>query len=238
MILQDCEQLTARIAEKERLRRHLDQLNKYQRVCEQLEQAAARLDPLICAWRALSESGIAEVKLGQAATLLRTEASDVLSLFRTDREAILDPARFKPKPFVERAREVADELQSALLMAWQKHTSGRVLGTNRELLDVLERLPKFRATVQRIGALSEKVRQAQGTLPASKARVEEFAALIGQVERAWQELGGGQTPPEVLAFLKAAISSGGAGLALLTPPVTKWLTNNGLLTTFVIRPTS
>jgi hypothetical protein len=236
MILQECEQLSTRIVEKERLRRHLDQLNKFQRVSEQLEQVAVRLDPLIATWRALSESGIAEVKLGKIGVDLRKEAGDALSLFKADREAILDSARFRLKPFVDRTREVADSLQTALLLAWQKYTSGLARGTNQELLDVLERLSKFKKTVQRIRALSEKARQAQAELPASKAEVEAFAGLIAQVEAAWQELGGGQTPPAVLEFLKAAISSGGAQLTLLTPAVTKWLGENGLLATFVIRP--
>src|SRR5207253_10028046 len=125
---------------------------------------------------------------------------------------------------------------NALFLAWQKHTNGLARGTNQELLDVLERLPKFRKTVQRIRSLSEKARQAQAELPASKAEVEAFAGLMGEVEAAWQELGGGQAPPAVLAFLKAAISSGGAQLTLLTPAVTTWLSENGLLATFVIRP--
>lgn len=237
MIVDDCQKLVERIAEKERLRRHVELLNRFERVGEQLDQAASRLSPLLSSFSALKESGIAEVTLPSAESL-RDDAAAVLALFQADREAILDASRFKPKPFTDAVKSLADELQGALLQAWQTYAGTRVLATNRELLDVLERLPKFRSAVQRIRSLSEKIRQAQAILPTSKAQVEEFNRLVGQAERAWQELGGEQMPKEVLDFLKAAISPAGSRLGFLTDTVRSWLTEHGIMSSFVIKVTA
>ncbi len=234
MIVDDCEQLVTRIAEKERLRRHVEQLNRFDRVGEQLEQAVSRLSPLLLSCASLKESAIADITLPSAKTL-RDETASVLALFQGDREAILDATRFKPKAFTEAVKTLTDELQIALDRAWQAYAGGRALATNRELLDVLERLPKFRPVVQRIRSLSEKIRQAQAILPTTKAQVDEFNRLVTQAEQAWQELGGEQMPQEVLDFLKAAISPAGSRLGFLTDAVRSWLTQHGIASSFVVK---
>lgn len=236
MLIDACQQLTARITEKERLRRHLEQLNKFEAVRDQLAQRSlSRLSPLVESWRALQEAGIIATSVADAARPVLDEVAALLAAVRDDPEATLDQRRFRPRAFADRVEAVAVRLQAELTRAWQDHTAAQPITTNRELLDVLDRLPRFRPTIQKIRALVERVRQAQGTLPASAAQVSAYQQLVAQVQSEWQQLGGGQVPADVLVFLRGAVGPTGARLEHLTEGVRHWLTEHQLEGSFAIR---
>jgi len=90
----------------------------------------------------------------------------------------------------------------------------RVLGKYRILFDEFRRLrssaPSQPVTIRRLMELSE-----------------ELAKVATQFQR--------NVPASVSAFLTATNSSGGAGLLLFNDEVRNWLTENGLLESYVIR---
>ncbi len=236
MLIDDCRRLTARISEKERLRRHLELLNKFEAVRNQLAQRAiARLSPLVACWEALQAATIPTASVAEAARPLLAEVTALLGAVRADPEAALDQRRFRPRAFFDAVEDVASRLQAELTRSWQDHTAAQAITTNRELLDVLDRLPRFRPTIQRIRALVERVRQAQATLPANEAQITAYRQLVGQAQAEWQQLGGGQVPAEVLVFLRGAVGPTGARLEHLTDGVRHWLSEHQLEGSFAIR---
>jgi hypothetical protein len=236
MLIDDCRRLMGRIAEKERLRRHLEQLSKFEGVRTQLQQrAVARVVPLVSSWVAMREAGIDTVPHDAAARPLLAEVGTLLASFRADPEAALDPRQLRPRAFFDAVEGVAARLETALRGAWQQHTAAQAVTTNRELLDVLERLPRFRSAIQRIRALVDRVRQAQAVLPAGAAQITSFHQLVADTQAAWQEIGGDQMPPEVLVFLRGAVGPTGARLDQLTETVRAWLAEHRLAGAFSIR---
>lgn len=236
MLIDDCRVLTARISEKERLRRHLEQLNKFEGVRNQLRQrAVARLSPLMDSWQALSAAGIESSSVAGESRPLLEEVTALLAAFRKDPEAALDPRQFRPRAFLDSVEVIAARLQAELMRAWQEHTAAQAPATNRELLDVLDRLPRFRPTIRRIRTLVDRVRQAQAVLPASAAQIAGYDQLVVQAQGAWQELGGDQVPADVLAFLRGAVGPTGARLDQLTEAVRRWLAEHRLEGSFAIR---
>lgn len=236
MLIDECRQLMTRITEKERLRRHLEQLSKFEAVRDQLAQRSlARLSPLVESWRALRDAGIATGSVADTARPVLEEVTALQAAVRDDPEAALDQRRFRPRAFSDRVETVAARLQDVLTRAWQEHTAAQPITTNRELLDVLDRLPRFRPTIQRIRSLADRVRQAQGTLPASRAQVDAYHSLVAQVRAEWQQLGGGQVPADVLVFLRGAVGPAGARLEHLTEEVRRWLAEHQLEGAFMIR---
>ena len=77
MIVEECRNLTGRIAEKKQLRLQVDQLRRFQNVRSILSARAQRIAPLLEVCRTLRAAGIQDVRLGEAA---RTFAESLASL--------------------------------------------------------------------------------------------------------------------------------------------------------------
>src|SRR5439155_24767943 len=105
--------------------------------------------------------------------------------------------------------------------------------TNRDVLDVLA--TAFARDVRLLRQQADRLDLTRRTLPGSAQSLREFDAEVADLQRAWGQLGGGEVPPPVVAFLKAAAAPAGARLDLLTDEVRRWLADHGILAAFTIR---
>ena len=233
MILERCQTLSARIAEKKRLEQSVTQIRRYRKVQDAITQHKVLFTPLHGVATALREAGIqtGEVPAGIAPALAAVAAAR--GTFLQSAGSIIDPAAFAAAPFAQSLTSAAVELEAALLAAWQRHVATKVPPANRDVLDALaSAFPREVRTIRQGGERVDRLRQ---ILPDSAEQVREMEREAAVLQQAWGQLGGGEVPAPVLAFLKAAASPAGAGLDLLTEGVRSWLEEHKIVRSFAIR---
>ncbi len=236
MILDQCRNVSEQIAEKKQLRLNVEQLKRFQKVRDQFAHQVSRFAPLLAVLRTLSAARLARIDMGQDARRLVAQVSAVRGQFRAKAESLIDERTFAATQFGESVAGIADRLETELQAAWLKYTERSIPGTNREVLDVLA--TAFPREVRLLRQRAEQLGLTRLTLPKSAEELREFDAEVGELQRAWSQLGGGDVPAAVVAFLKAAAAPAGAQLDLLTDEVHRWLTQHGIARSFSIRVAS
>lgn len=233
MITDELTALETRVREYRQLRDHVDQVKRFQRAGELISGHVNRLRPLLRVFATLRAAGILDAVPGDAARAVAQKAADLLQAFRDRPTAVLDERPFTPTALNEPITTLATALEAQLRRAWGDYVSARVPPANADVLEVLA--PTFRSEVARIRHLSSQLDALRLVLPETQAVIDDLGGKVTELQQAWQTLDGGQVPPSVLAFLKAA-SSTGAALALLTDEVRRWLADHGIDRSFTIRP--
>ncbi len=236
MILDQCRHLRSRIADKKQLRLNVDQLNRFQKVRDLFAQHLTRLAPLLAVLRTLRDAGLARIDLGEEAGRAATLVETARSAFGEKPESLIDERSFYAKSFGEEVTAVSDRLERELQAAWQRYTEGKMPATNREVLDVLA--TAFPREVRQLRQRAERLDLTRRSLPKSAEELREFDAEAGELQRAWSQLGGGEVPASVAAFLRAAAAPAGAQLDLLTDEVRRWLAQHGIAGSFSVRVTN
>lgn len=233
MILDQCKELCTQIAEKKQMRLNVEQLKRFHKIRDLFTQQVNRLGPLLSVLRTLRSANLAYIDLSQDAKPLATKVVAIRDQFRAKPESIIDERTFTPAPFSESVTGIGDQLQADLQAAWSKYTDRNIPATNREVLDVLA--TAFPREVQQLRQRAERLDLTRHTLPTNAEELREFDDDVAELQQAWSQLGGGDVPAEVIAFLKAAAAPTGAAIDLLTDDVRRWLTQHGIARSFAIR---
>lgn len=233
MILDQCKELCTQIADKKQMRLSVEQLKRFHKIRDLFTQQVYRLRPLLSVLRTLCSAKLAKIDLSQDAKPLVAEAVAIRDRFRAKPESIIDERTFAPTTFSESLTGISDQLEAGLQTAWSKYTERKIPATNREVLDVLA--TAFPREVRHLRQRAERLEQTRHTLPKNAEELQEFDDEVAELQRAWSQLGGGDVPAAVIAFLKAAAAPTGAAIDLLTDDVRRWLTHHGIARSFAIR---
>lgn len=233
MILERCQKLSIRISEKKKLEQSVTQIRRYRKVRDAIAQHKAQFTQSHRVSTALRQAGVetGEVPAGVAPAL--TAVAAARCSFLESAESIIDPVAFAAAPFTQLLTSAANDLDAALLAAWQRHVATKVPPANRDVLDALaSAFPREVRTIRQGGERIDRLRQ---TVPTSGEQVQELEREAAILHQAWGQLGGGEVPAPVLTFLKAAATPTGAGLELLTEDVRTWLEEHKIVRSFGIR---
>lgn len=129
-----------------------------------------------------------------------------------------------------------EQIEAQAHTAWCAYLAQTSPDVDTELLEVLNADPQAAVTVERIGVLSKIVRGfAELALPTAE-EVDQYDAMVADLQSAWSMLDLSSLDDETVAFLRAANGEHGAALTALTPAVLAWLGERGLTDHYVIRP--
>ena len=236
MILDRCEKLQGRIAEKKQLDQSVKQMLRFRKVRDLLAQQRERLTGAQTAWRTLCGAGVfkGDVPAEIVAALAAVESAR--EGFGTRADSVIDERSFSLVNLGQSLSAAAEALETLLGDAWQRYVTGKVPSTSREVLDALQ--SAFPSEVRSIRQAGERLERHRQILPTSKEQVQEFENEVLALQQAWDRLGGGGVPRPVLTFLKSAAGHGGAGLELLTDEVRRWLTEHEVIRSFRVRVTA
>ncbi len=233
MILDQCKDLSGQVAEKKQMRLNVEQLKRFHKVRDLFAHQVSRLNPLFSVLRTLRSANLAEIDLSQEAESLVQDLTSIRDQFRAKPESLIDERSFAPTPFGDSVTAIADQLEAELQSAWSKYAERKIPATNREVLDVLA--TAFPREVRLLRQRAERLEMTRRTLPKNAEELREFDVEVTLLQRAWSQLGGGDVPASVIAFLKAAAAPAGAAIDLLTDDVRRWLAQHDIARSFAIR---
>lgn len=235
MLLEKSTQLIDLSQKKINLQTYATHLQGFQSRQQQIEQAVAITLPLVQCLRAFRKKGIANLDLTQKAEILLTFIANVEAEFKKNPEWIIDNENFNRNNFDSRVKDLQKALREQLSQAWTLYRTEKMPNTNKEFLNVLDRVSAFKPTVQRIRNLDVQIRESN-SIPQSSEDFERVDRLIEELKQCWDGLNADEVPEAVLRFLRVAANEG-ATWGLLTPEVKDWLAKHGLMDSLRIRLT-
>ena len=164
-------------------------------------------------------------------------AQELLDAFTADPKSLTAGDESFRHQFLPGVRNLGQQLKTALEEGWRRRVDLELEPLPQDVLIALETIASYRDQIQAIRRCDEEARRSRLMLPEEGTIVNRLAALgklIKVKEQAWQALKGSELPDEIIDFLKQA-GTRGFPLASLTPSITHWLTDRGLLSSFRIR---
>ncbi|MEG4999393.1 hypothetical protein [Microcoleus sp. B4-D4] len=235
MLLEKSYQLSELSQKTINLRKYAENYQGFQSRQKQIEQAVTGTLLFVQSLRAFRERGIANFDLTQKAEILLTFIANVEAEFKKNPEWIIDNENFNRNNFDSRVKDLQKALREQLSQAWGLYRTENMPNTNKEFLNVLDKVSAFKPTVQRIRSLDSQI-QDSNSIPQSSEDFDKVDRLIEQLKQCWEGLNSDEVPEAVLRFVKEAANEG-ATLGLLTPEVKDWLTKHGLIDSLRIRLT-
>ncbi|MEG4027285.1 MULTISPECIES: hypothetical protein [unclassified Microcoleus] len=217
------------------LRKYAEHYQGFQSRQKQIEQAVTGTLPLVQSLRAFRERGMANFDLTQKADSLLKFIANVEAKFQEDREWIIDNENFNNKNFTYTVNQLQKSLKEELSQAWGLYRTEKMPNTNKEVLNVLDKVSAFKPTIQRIRNLDLQIRESN-SIPQSSEDFDKVDRLIEELKQCWDGLNADEVPEAVLRFLRVAANEG-ATRGLLTPEVEYWLTKYRLIDSLRIRLT-
>jgi len=236
LIIERCEHLCERIAERKRLRQNEAQLKRFQQVRTLLTERAVQLAELVQIRRALRDAGIGSESVANEAIGLLGQVVGLRKRFTATPEALIEETEVQVVTLGDSLKSCAAALEGVLKVAWTGYAASRIPATNPAVLDALK--PAFPARVLEIRQKSDRVAEAAGRLPRTSEAIQAFEADAASLNEAWAQLDGGEVPQAVLAFLRATAGEQGAPLSMLTADVRGWLIGKGIADSFFVRVAS
>jgi DNA repair exonuclease SbcCD ATPase subunit len=234
MIAEDAKHLVELIERMNQLKANVDQRVGFRTRQEELEEAARELEKRVVAVNSLAARGSGKPNVAARANAFLNHIDTVASNFNQAPSWIID---FNNNPFRNALRGLNAELDEHITNEWRVYTE-RSRHANTQVLDVLNGIPAFAQTVQKVRVLTARLEQSRRSRPTSEEDFQNFDDLVTQVDAAWSELGSDEVPPNVERFLRAAGGREGAPLDLLTDDVKEWLETRRIDTSFRIRMSS
>ena len=233
MLIEKSQQLSLLSQNKINLQKYASNLQGFQSRQQQIEQAVTGTIPLVQSLRAFGETGIANFDLTQKAESLLKFIDNVEAKFQEDPEWIIDNENFNKNNFDNKVKDLQKALKEQLNLAWRQYRDQKMPNTNKEVLNVLDRVSAFKPTIQRIQDLDGQI-QGSNSIPQSLEDFAKVDRLIEQLKQCWDQLDADEVPESVLHFLRVAANEG-ATFSLLTPEVKDWLTKHDLMDALRIR---
>ncbi|MEG3924803.1 hypothetical protein [Microcoleus sp. D3_18a_C4] len=235
MLLEKSYQLSELSQKTINLRKYAENYEGFHSRQKQIEQAVTGTLLFVQSLRAFRERGIANFDLTQKAEILLTFIANVEAEFKKNPEWIIDNENFNRNNFDSRVKDLQKALREQLSQAWGLYRTEKMPNTNKEFLNVLDRVSAFKPTVQRIRNLDVQIRKSN-SIPQSREDFDKVDRLIEELKQCWDSLNADEVPEAVLRFLRVAANEG-ATLGLLTPEVKDWLAKQGLIDSLRIRLT-
>jgi len=235
MLVQKSHQLSELSQDTIKLRKYAENFQGFQSRQKQIEQAVAGTIPLVQSLRAFRQREIVNFDLTQKADSLLKFIANVEAKFQEDPQWIIDNENFNNKIFTSAVNQLQKALREQLTQAWWLYRIQKMPNTNKEVLNVLDKVSAFKPTLQRIRYLELQIQDSK-SIPESLEDFAKVDRLIEQLKQCWDELDADEVPEAVLDFLRIAANEG-ATLSLLTPEVEDWLTKHGLIDALRIRLT-
>jgi len=185
--------------------------------------------------RAFRQREIVNFDLTQKADSLLKFIANVEAKFQEDPQWIIDNENFNNKIFTSAVNQLQKALREQLTQAWWLYRIQKMPNTNKEVLNVLDKVSAFKPTLQRIRYLELQIQDSK-SIPESLEDFAKVDRLIEQLKQCWDKLDADEVPEAVLRFLRVAANEG-ATWSLLTPEVEDWLTKHGLIDALRIRLT-
>jgi len=239
MLLERAARLNAALAKHLELKTAGQQGQVYSTRARQLKPLAETLSRSQRDWMAMRGAGLISAPI-DAKPGLRSQAQDLLGRFKADPSVLAeadDTFRFQ---FTSGVTNAATEFDVAAREAWAAHMATRADFPRDDVLNALDAIPGYRASVQRIRAAAATFQKLRNRTPVAT----ELSTAIAQAEAARQDkddglaaMQGDDLPAEVLSFLRKT-GQGGASLADLSAQVQSWLEARKLSNAFRIVPMS
>lgn len=231
MLLEDCQKLSQQAQDIGLLKKYATDLGKYRNREDQIQALVKELSPLVEALQAFKAKGINKFTVDQKADQLLKEIVATLSKFSEDK-GFLVGEEFRIVALNSKSKALKDSLESELSQAWQTYKKEELPATNRELLDLLEKISTFRPTVQKVKSILMRLESMK--FPGNENQFKQVDDFISGLSNAWNSLQSNEVPESALNFLKAT-STIGASLDSLTPEVEAWLKDKGITRLFQIK---
>jgi len=203
----------------------------------QLEAPINRLIQLRKLVREFSEFGINVVFDVAVAQGVARRAGEILQAFSADPKSLTEGDESFRQEFIPGVNSVNQQLKVALEVGWHQRVDKEFEELPEDILAALETVSAYRHQIQTIRRCDGEAKLLRSVLPGMGEVSDKLILLeraIRTKEMAWNSLKGSQLSDEVVDFLRQA-GAQGFPLENLTPTVTQWLSECGLLGCFRIR---
>jgi hypothetical protein len=231
MLIDDCARLSQVSQELVDLTKYASDLKKFRERQTRIAELLRSLKPMLTALSAFREGNLISVDFNQKADAFLVEVLATLSEFQKDRGWLLE--KFKLNTLKSKVDDLKNELERQLRHAWATYKKNRVPSTNSELLGLLAKIQTFKPTVQKVRTLLAQIDAVD--FPRNFDHFQEIDQSIISLATEWNSLKSDEVPAIVLDFLRAAATSHGATVDLLTPEVKAWLYDHSVSRFFSIR---
>jgi hypothetical protein len=233
MIQQRAEALVALLERRRKLGGEARQLQGFQTQHRAVQETLGLLTPIVGAWHLLRERGIIDLPAPDVAAT-RRKLLELRERFSKEPASILGP---KSIPIKQDAAALVAQLRPQLLEAWGAYGRTMIPNVQKEVLDVLGRIPVIKPQIDRIRQGLSELNSHLLQLPSAAGELDAFAEQAAVVRAIWNAFDSAHLPPDVWVFLKNAAGAG-AALDSLTESVKQWLGAHDLLAAFRIRSTT
>jgi len=235
MLLERAADLTAKIAQYQKLKGAADESEQFHTRAKQLTDVAERINRVRQGLGRLTEAGVDISFEPSDGAAYAAKAKALRAALQADPTVINDPPFDLKYEFADRLTGIATAADQAMREAWTGYVANRAAFGSDDVLTALAAVPQFRASVARIRRCRTEIAAFGNGLPTDpNAAVARIDALVEEHDAAWSELSAADIPPSVISFMRAAAGPG-ASLEALTAEVKTWLAGRGLLAAFRIR---
>lgn len=226
--------------EADALRERIDRLEELRRSTQHAQIARTRAEQL-CEPAELLRIQVQRLAVfreyGVAVSLPRARARDLLdhtqrihAAFQSDPNSLFrepDDSSFK-YDYLLRLESLSQKVSEEIAIAWKKHLAHLAPIPHEDLLDVLSEVPGFSRHVEDIRSTQRTLTEAQAQVPQSSEEIVQGFKTAKRLSLLWEELTSDEITPEILEFVREAVSSRGARLSSLSDPVKEWLEKHRL----------
>lgn len=235
MLLERAADLTAKIAQYQKLKGAADESEQFHTRAKQLTEVAERISRARQALERLTNAGVEISFEPSDGAAYAAKAKALRAALQADPAIINDPPFDLKYEFADRLSGIAAAADHTMREAWIGYVAKRAAFGSEDVLSALAAVPQFRTSVAKIRRCRTEISALGNGMPADpNAAVARIDALVEEHDAAWSELSADDIPPSVVRFIRAAAGHG-AALEALTAEVTSWLSGRGLLTAFRIR---
>lgn len=231
MLLEDCRALNKQAQDIGILIKHATDLDKFRSRENQLQMLVVEVSSLASALGSFRSRGIYNLTSTQAIDSFLNEVTVISAKFSQDRGYLI-AEEFKMTSLNSKSKTLKNFLKSELSQAWQIYKQENLPPVNMELLNLLERIPTFKSTVQKVRTVVGRLEAIK--FPEDENQFKQVEAFISDLSNAWGSLDSNEVPESVLKFLRAT-STGGASLDSLNSEVETWLKSKGIFQLFQIK---
>ena len=235
MLLERAADLTAKIAQYQKLKGAADESEQFHTRAKQLTDVAERIARARQAVDRLTDAGVEVSFEPSEGAAYAAKAKALRAALQADPAAINNPPFDLKYEFADRLTGIATAADQAMREAWTGYVAKRAAFGSEDVLTALAAVPQFRASVAKIRRSRTEISALGNGLPTDpNAAVARIGALVEEHDAAWSELSADDIPPSVISFIRTAAGQG-APLEALTAEVKTWLAGRGLLAAFRIR---